>query len=163
MGRGADAKPLSEVEFAAYDGARHAGMDRGAHDRRGGGAHQFRESKIVARLSQGAGFFRRRLQGPAADAAGLEPAAASADPAGGRTHGGFGFAAGRFPAPGLGTRYARHRSARNQMQAALKMERLRMWHRCLLAGTAVWLAAATPAGAVMRSEERRVGKECRSR
>src|SRR5713226_2599229 len=35
------------------------------------------------------------------------------------------------------------------MQAALKMERLRMWRRCLLAGTAAWLAAATPAGAVM--------------
>src|SRR5260370_24054809 len=35
------------------------------------------------------------------------------------------------------------------MQAALKMERLRMWRRCLFVGTAVWLAAATPAGAVM--------------
>ena len=83
-------------------------------------AHQFRRSESRVRLSQGAGFFRRGVQGPAADAAGLEPAASPAHPAGRRPHGGLGFAAGGFPASGLGTRYARHRSARNQMQAALK-------------------------------------------
>ena len=65
-------------------------------------------------------FSRRGVQGPAADAAGLEPAASPAHPAGRRPHGGLGFAAGGFPASGLGTRYARHRSARNQMQTALK-------------------------------------------
>jgi ABC transporter substrate binding protein (PQQ-dependent alcohol dehydrogenase system) len=36
-------------------------MDRGAHDRRGGVAREFRESKIVARLSQGAAFKGQRL------------------------------------------------------------------------------------------------------
>ena len=75
------------------------------------------------RFPQRPGFFHRGIQGPAADVAGLEPAAAPADPAGGWPHGGLGLAAGRFPASGLGTRYARRRSARNQMQAALKMER----------------------------------------
>src|SRR3984893_1303792 len=33
------------------------------------------------------------------------------------------------------------------MQAALKMERSRMWRRCLLPGMAVWLAATAPAEA----------------
>jgi len=37
MGRGADAKPVSQTQFAAHDGAGHAGMDCGAHDWRGGG------------------------------------------------------------------------------------------------------------------------------
>ena len=120
VGRDPDAEPLHEAEFAAHDRARHAGLDRGAHDRRGHLAHQFRRSESGVRLSQGAGLFRRGIQGSAADAARLEPAAAPADPAGRRTHGRLGFAAGRFPASGLGTRYARLRSARNQMQAALK-------------------------------------------
>ncbi len=70
-------------------------------------------------VSQGARLFHRGVQGPAADAAGLEPAASPADPAGRWTHGGLGFAAGGFLASGLGTRYARRRSARNQMQAAM--------------------------------------------
>ena len=96
---------------------RHAGLDGGAHDRRSHIAHQFRRSESGVRLSQGAGFFRRGIQGPAADAARLEPAASPADPAGRRTHGRLGFAAGRFPASGLGTRHARRRPARNQMQA----------------------------------------------
>ena len=79
---------------------RHAGLDRGAHDRRGHIAHQLRRPESGVRLSQGAGFFRRRVQGPAADAARLEPAASPADPAGRRTHGRLGFAAGGFPASG---------------------------------------------------------------
>jgi len=29
------AEPLYQIEFAAHDGAGHAGLDRGAHDRRG--------------------------------------------------------------------------------------------------------------------------------
>src|SRR6266480_3335544 len=34
------------------------------------------------------------------------------------------------------------------MQASLKMEKSRMWRRCLFPGTAVWLTAAAPAAAV---------------
>src|ERR1700736_6080316 len=122
---------------AAHDGAGYAGMDRGAHDRRGRVAHKLQRSENPARLSQGAGFFRRRIQGPAAYASGLEFAASSANLAGGWPYGGYGLAARRFPASGLGTRYTRRRSARNQMQAALRMERSRMWRRCLLTGMAV--------------------------
>ena len=147
VGRGADAKPLSEAEFAAHDGAGHAGMDRGAHDRRGDVAGEFGRSQSGAGFPQRPGFFNCGIQGPAAYAARLEPAASPADPAGGWPHGGFGVAAGRFPASGLGTRYARRRSARNQMQAAMKTERA--WMRChiLLFGMIVWLAGTLPAGA----------------
>ena len=42
VGRGTDPEPVCEIEFAADDGAGHAGLDRGAHDRRGNIAHQFR-------------------------------------------------------------------------------------------------------------------------
>ena len=89
---------------------------------------QFRRPQDGARFPQGSGFFHRGIQGPAADAARLEPAAAAADPSGGWPHGRFRIAAGRISASGLGTRYARRRPARDQMQAALKMERA--WMRC---------------------------------
>src|SRR5882757_5517390 len=148
MGRGADAEPVPETQFAPDDRARHAGLDRDADDRRSGVAHQFRRCQNPFELPQKSGFFDRRLQGPAPDAARLELAAAPADPAGGRTHGGLGVAAGRFPAPGLGTRYARRRSAGNQMQTAMKTERMRMWGRGLLSGMAIWLITAAPAAAV---------------
>ena len=129
VGRGPDAEPLHETEFAAHDGAGHAGLDRGAHDRRSHLAHQFRRSEDRVRLHQGNGLLRRRLQGPAADLAGLEPAASAADPAGRRPHGGVGVAAGRFPASVLRTRYARRRPARNQMQTANRLGEIehRMW------------------------------------
>ena len=45
MGRDPDAEPLHQAEFAAHDRARHAGLDRGAHDRRGGLAHQLRRCR----------------------------------------------------------------------------------------------------------------------
>ena len=64
-----------------HDGARHAGLDGRAHDRRSRRAHEIRRPQDGARLSQAAGFLGRRLQGPATDRAGLEPAASSADPA----------------------------------------------------------------------------------
>ena len=154
VGRDADAEPVYEAEFAAHDRAGHAGLDGGAHDRRGHLAHQFRRYESGIRLSQGTGLFRGGIQGYAADAARLEPAAAPADPPGRRPHGRLGVAAGRFPASSLGTRYAGLRSARNQMQAALKQallekERSRMWRRCLLVGTAAWLTASAPASAFM--------------
>src|ERR1700682_404076 len=152
MGRDTDAEPLYQIEFAAHDGAGHAGLDCRAHDRRSDVAYQFQPAEARVRLPQGTGLFHSRVQGPAADAAGLEPAASPAHPAGRRTHGRVGFAAGGVPASSLGTRYARRRSARNQMQAALKQPasktgRSRMWRRCLLSGMAAWLAAATPASA----------------
>ena len=95
------------------------------------------DPKAVFDFLKGPDFSVAAFKGTAADAARLEPAASPADPAGRRPHGRLGFAAGRFPASGLGTRYARRRSARNQMQAALKQallekERSRMWRRCLL-------------------------------
>ena len=75
------------------------------------------DPKAVFDFLKGPDFSDRGVQGPAADAARLEPAASPAHPAGRRPHGGLGFAAGRFSASGLGTRYAGRRSARNQMQA----------------------------------------------
>ena len=63
VGRDPDAEPLPEAEFAAHDGARHAGLDRRAHDRRSDVAHQFRRPEDGLRLPQGTGLFRRGLQG----------------------------------------------------------------------------------------------------
>ena len=103
------------------------------------------DRKDRAGFPQRSGFFHRGIQGPAAYAAGLEPAASPADPAGGWPHGGFGLAAGRFPASGLGTRYARRGSARDQVQAAMKTERALDATYCLLFATIVWLAATAPA------------------
>src|SRR5256885_8162875 len=94
-----------------------------------------------------AGFFHCGVQGPSADAAGLEPAASSADPAGRWTHGGLGFAAGGIFASGIRARYAWRRSARNQMQAAMREDGLHMWRHRLLSGMAFLLATATPASA----------------
>ena len=45
MGRDAAAEPVRQAQFAAHDGAGHAGLDGGAHDRRGRLAHQFRRSQ----------------------------------------------------------------------------------------------------------------------
>ena len=66
-----------------------------------------------------AGFRCRGLQGTEADAARLGLAASPADPAVRWPHGGVGLAAAGLPAPGDGTRHARHRPAGNQMQAAM--------------------------------------------
>src|SRR5437879_4262202 len=120
MGRGADAKPVSQAQFEAHDGARHAGMDCGANDWRGGVAREFKRSQNSARFPQRPGFLHRGVQGPAAYASSLELAAPSANLAGGWPHGGFSVAARRISASGLGTRYTWRGSARNQMQAALK-------------------------------------------
>ncbi|MGY4481115.1 hypothetical protein ACVWWR_000306 [Bradyrhizobium sp. LM3.2] len=107
VGRDPDAEPLRQAERAEDDCARHAGLDRGAHDRRGHLADQFRRRHKGHRLHQGPGLFGCCLQGHKADPARLEPAAAPADPAGRRPHGGVGVAAGRFSAPGLRARHAR--------------------------------------------------------
>ena len=58
MGRGADPEPLSEAQFAADDGAGHAGLDRGADDRRSGVTHQFRRSQNPVRTSSRVPIFR---------------------------------------------------------------------------------------------------------
>src|SRR5258708_3316940 len=145
MGRDPDAESFHQAEFAAHDRNGHAGLDRGPHAWRSDLARQFGRSQSGIRLSQGAGFLRRRVQGHATDIARLEPAASPANPVGRRPHGGLGLAAGRLSASGLGTRYARLRSAGNQMQAAVKIGRPRMWRRYLLSGMAAWLAAASPA------------------
>ena len=46
---------------------RHAGLDRGSHDRRGGGPNQLRRCRQDARLHQEPGILGRGLQGPEAD------------------------------------------------------------------------------------------------
>src|SRR5262249_23159975 len=147
-----DAEPFREIERAADDGIGHAGLDRGADDRRGHVAHQIRRRQNRVRLYQGCGFFRCGVQGPAADTAGLEPAAAPADPAGRRTHGGLGLAAGRLFASSLGTRHTGVRPPGDQMQAALtqplaKTWRSPTWRRNLLCGLIGWTAAVMPASA----------------
>src|SRR5581483_5098444 len=147
MGRDPDPEPLPEIELAAHDCTRHAGLDGGAHGWRSGLAHQCGRPEDRVRLHQGKGLFRRRLQGTAVDIAGLEPAASPADPARRRTDGGVGVAAGRLPASGLGTRHARCRPARDQMQTAVMTERSRMRWTCLFSLSALWLAAASPASA----------------
>ena len=144
MGRGPDPEPLREAEFAAHDGARHAGLDGRAHDGRGRVAHELRRSEDSVRFHQGAGFLGRRLQGPATDPAGLEPAASPADPAGRTDAWWFRCRRRKVSAPGFRTRYARRRSARDQMQTEVMAERSRMWRGCLLSLTALWLTAAQP-------------------
>ena len=78
-----------------------------------------------AGLLQEPGFRAGRLQGPKADPARLESPAAPADPARRRPRDRLGLAAGRLPASGLGTRYARLRPAGNQMPAQMNVERRR--------------------------------------
>ena len=56
VGRDPDAEPLRQTEFAAHDGAGHAGLDRGAHDRRSRIAHQFRRSETVFDFLKGPDF-----------------------------------------------------------------------------------------------------------
>jgi hypothetical protein len=103
MGCHPDPEPLHQAELPPHDGAGYAGLDCRAHGRRGHLTHQFGRCEDGVRIHQGKGFFHCGFQGPALDIAGLEPAAAPAHSAGRWTHGGFGLAAGRFPAPGLGT------------------------------------------------------------
>ena len=74
--------------------------------------------KAMIDFLKGPDFSLAAFKGQRLTLAGLESAAAPADPAGRRTHDRLGLAAGRFPASGLGARHARPRSARNQMQAA---------------------------------------------
>src|SRR5262249_14317599 len=71
------------------------------------------------RVPQGARIRVGGVQGPAPDAAAVEPAAAPAHPAERRPHGRVGLAAGRLFAPGLRAGYARRRSTGEQMQARL--------------------------------------------
>src|ERR1700688_1894969 len=117
MGRRAAAESLHKDISARDDGAGHAGLDGGSHDRRGGGPIRLRRARQDARLHQEPGLFGRGLQGPKTDAARLEPATAAADPAVRRQEYCIGVTAGGFPSPGLGARYARPRSPRNQVQA----------------------------------------------
>src|SRR5262249_47508407 len=138
------AKPLCENGLAAHDGLGHAGLDRGAHDRRSGRAHELGRAQSAARLYQGAGFFRRGVQRPALDLARLEPSASPTDSARGWAHGRLGVATGRFSAPGLGARHARRRPSRDQMQIALRTTMSRKWRFCLISGIVASLTAPTP-------------------
>src|SRR5215470_15521003 len=147
MGRHAITEPLSETEFAAHDRTRYAGLDRCTRDRRSRLARELRRPQGDPQFHQGTGFLDRRIQGDAADAPRLESAASPADPAGRWPHGRLGVAAGRLPAPGLRTRYARRRSPGDEMQAALNITRLRMWRCCLPIAIATALAVPAPAAA----------------
>src|SRR4029078_3733937 len=84
-------------------------------------------------------FRGRRLQGPEADPARLGLAAAPADPAVGRPHGGVDIAAAGVPAPGQHARHARVRPTGNKMQAAMNR----------LLAALLLLAASAPAHAYM--------------
>src|SRR5260370_8465369 len=120
VGRSADAKPVSEAQFATDGGGGQAGMDRCEHDWGGGFTCEFKRSKNGARFPQRPGFFHRSIQGPTTYASRLEPAASSAYLAGGWPHGGIGVTTGRIPASVLRPRYARRGFTRNPMQAAVK-------------------------------------------
>src|SRR3569832_867012 len=152
MGCDAIAEPVRQAGVTAHECARHAGLDRRADDRRGRLAHQFRRRQDPAELRKEPELLDRGVQGYAANFARLDSAAAAADPAVGRPLDRLGVAAGGLSAPGLRARYARHRSSRNQMQAAVRRESemrigkmmrtmsLRLAAPC----AAVWLATATP-------------------
>src|SRR5215472_5692603 len=122
MGCGAASEPLHQGVLAPHERARHAGVDRRPHDRRSGRAYARGRRAAGARLSAQPGFRARRLQGTEAHAARLEPATAPAYPARRRTHRRLGLAAGSFSASGIGTRYPRVRSAREQVPAQMRAD-----------------------------------------
>src|SRR5690242_6542550 len=145
MGRGPAAEPVRAALLPPHDGARHAGLDGGAHDRRGrrpwGDA-----ADRDARFLQEPRFCARRLQGAQADAARLGPAASPAHSAERRPHDRIGLAAGGLFAPGLRARYARVRPAREQMPARPRKEMTAM-RRSVIIGTLIVLGLAQPAAA----------------
>src|SRR5271165_572332 len=119
MGRAAVAEPIHAKLPPRDECARQQRLARHANDRRGGDAHGLERVRKASRLSRLARLLNRRLQGRAADAAPLEPAIASADPALGRPYGRLLLTAGRLSAPDERARHAGLRQARNEMQAAM--------------------------------------------
>jgi len=120
VGRNSDAEPLYQIEFAPHDGAGHAGLDRGAHDRRGTSRTNSGEPKSVFDFLKRPDFSVAAFKGQPLTLRDwnlqLRQPILLVDGRMVRV----GFAAGGVPASILGTRYARRRSTRNQMQAALK-------------------------------------------
>src|SRR5262245_17370830 len=139
MGCEPAAEPLRGAVSPPHDGARHAGLDGGAHDRRGGGAPACGRCEADARFFQKSRFRAGRLQGAEADPARVESAAAPADPLERWTRHRLGLAAAGIFAPVLRARYARGRPAGDEMPAR-RAERMRrtMWRGVLL-GTVIAL------------------------
>src|ERR1700730_1928842 len=156
MGCRATAESLHKDLSARDDGAGHAGLDGGSHDRRGRCPRRLRRARQDARVYQEPGLLGRSLQGPKTDAARLEPTTAATDPAVRRPEYGIGVAAGGFPSPGIGARYARPRSPRNQVQIQVKrpgpicaarpmLPQIKIWARALKRDVhAIYLAAHSP-------------------
>src|SRR5436305_12528516 len=79
MGCKSAAEPLRRDGLAPDDRARLERLGGRTHDRRGCGATARRESRGNDRFLQEPGILARRIQGPAADVARLESAAAAAN------------------------------------------------------------------------------------
>src|SRR3954451_5420265 len=121
MGCKSAAEPLRRDVLASDDRARLERLGGRTHDRRGRGARTRRECRGKDRFLQEPGVLTGGIQGPAADVARLESAAAAADFAHRRTRRRLRVAAGGLPASGLRPRYPRLRPARNQVQAEMSM------------------------------------------
>ena len=124
MGRDATAKPLHEAVFAADAGAGHAGVDGGAHDRRGchpdeiGGARSRCAIIILSPAFELAAF-----KGQALDRPPLEPAASPAGSPERREKRRLGLAPAGLSAPRIGTRYAWLRQTGNKMRTEMMQEK----------------------------------------
>ena len=108
-----NSRPMTALDMQAWTAARMIGE---AASRTKSG-----DTKAVSDFLKGPGLFHRRVQGPEADAAGLEPAASPADPAGRWPHGGLGVAAGRISCIRCRSSTRSASIGRNQMQAAMKV------------------------------------------
>src|SRR5947209_12565666 len=115
MGGRSDAEPLPEDVRPANDGARHAGLVRGADDRRRRRPSAIIRFKSHARFSEESRFCLGGVQGPEADAAGLESPASPAYSSDRQQDDSFSIPAGRVPASGVGAGHARRGPARKQM------------------------------------------------
>src|SRR5919204_3752677 len=145
MGRSAIAEPVHEIVCTQDDGARHAGLVGGAHDRRERLARAVRRRTGHRGFSQESRVCAGRLQGTEADVARLELPAASAHPAGRWPNDRVGLAPRGFPAPGDRARHARLRPSRDEMPAPVN--RTRSIALSFALGALLWLLLVPHAAA----------------
>ena len=100
LGRDSTPGPLRPHGASPHDRARHAGLDRMSHDRRGRQSNQFGRSGEDHAGHEKPDLWRCGLQGPETLVARLGLAASPADPAVGRSHRRVHLAATGLPAPG---------------------------------------------------------------
>ncbi len=96
-----------------------AGVDGGAHPRRGGNPHAGRRSSEDRRIHTLRRFFDRRLQGPETDLPQMEPAIEATDLPRRQPFGRFDLAAGRVSASGVRTGHAGRRPAGDEMRSEI--------------------------------------------